>query len=480
MSFLVQFFITPFILGVLGKELFGVYTLINKVQGYMSLVDLRPTAILRFKLASIQTKNNIDLSRKYIGASYVVSLLLFPFFILLGYVLSIGFESYFKVSQEHILVSKIAIISLSVFIGLKSFYGVPEAIIRGYNSEFKMFYTEPIRVLVYSALVYVLLNNGFGILGIIGAIISAATLDYIIKSLIRRKLYPNLFYKRAEKKIINEFTGNGSWYLISSLSSQLINTFDVIIVGVIMNSSTVTIYALSKSILFRMAESISSILGAITSSIGHLISNNDYSKLRLLREQIFRFNLVTGVGVILYFIIFNKFFIALWVGSENFIGNLGNLFLCLGALFTLLCLTNELFLNALQIFKKKSMTLIVVALFFVILSYFSVKSYGLVGIAFSVMISKFVQLIIYEFILQMSIKVNFLYLLKSNYKIIAIIIFINIIDNYLFNFNDISWLEYMLNTLIFFLIYLNLIFFYFLNKKEKHSVLNFIKNKFNG
>ena len=139
-----------------------------------------------------------------------------------------------------------------------------------------------------------------------------------------------------------------------------------------------------------------------------------------------------------------------------------------------------MFLNALQIFKKKSMTLIVVALFFVILSYFSVKSYGLVGIAFSIMISKFVQLIIYEFILQMSIKVNFLYLLKSNYKIIAIIIFINIIDNYLFNFNDISWLVYMLNTMIFFLIYLNLIFFYFLNKKEKHSVLNFIKNKFNG
>ena len=61
LSFIVQFVITPFILGSLGKELFGVYTIINKMQGYVSVVDLRPTAILRFKLAATQTKKTSNL-----------------------------------------------------------------------------------------------------------------------------------------------------------------------------------------------------------------------------------------------------------------------------------------------------------------------------------------------------------------------------------------------------------------------------------
>ena len=226
LSFLVQFFITPFILGSLGKELFGVYSIINKMQGYISVVDLRPTAILRFKLAAVQTKNDNQSSKEYIGSSLIISAILLPFMAMIGWFLSLGFEHYFKIDEQHIDIGKTAIIILSVFIGVKGLLGVPEAIIRGNNAEYKLFFIEPLRLIAYTLLVYVFLNKGYGILGVIGAIIIAGIFDFILKLILQRRLYPLLKPVLPDKTKVKEFVEKGSWYLVSSLSAQVINTFE--------------------------------------------------------------------------------------------------------------------------------------------------------------------------------------------------------------------------------------------------------------
>ena len=267
LSFLVQFFITPFILGSLGKELFGVYTIINKMQGYISIVDLRPTAILRFKLAATQTKNDLQSNKEYIGSSLIISAILLPFILLVGWALSLGFEHYFKIDEQYVAVGKTAIIILSLFIGIKGFLGVPEAIVRGNNAEYKLFFIEPLRLIAYSLFVYLFIKNGFGILGVIAAIIIAGFFDFVLKLLLQRKLYPLLKPVLPDKTKVKEFAGQGTWYLISSLSAQVINTFDIMIIGITIGAKAVTIYALSKAMLFRVSESFSAVLGGITAII---------------------------------------------------------------------------------------------------------------------------------------------------------------------------------------------------------------------
>ena len=480
LSFVVQFVITPFILGSLGKELFGVYTIINKMQGYISVVDLRPTAILRFKLAATQTKNDIQSSKEYIGSSLIISVILLPFMVLVGWLLSLGFEHYFKIDEQYIAVGKTAIIVLSIFIGIKGFLGYPEAIVRGNNAEYKLFFVEPLRLITYSLFVYIFIINGYGILGVIAAIIIAGFFDFILKLILQRKLYPRLIPVIPGKNKVKEFVGKGSWYLLSSLSSQVINTFDIMIIGLTIGAKSVTIYALSKAMLFRVSEAFSNVLGGITASIGHLISDENTKKLVEIRHKLIRYNIIFGCLIVAYFICFNSSFISLWVDSSNYIGEYGNLVLCFGSLFTLLCLANEIFINSLELFKIKSRILLVTVFVFLITAYFFSKQYGLIGIAMSLLISKFIQWIGYEVLLQKYFKIKKLKVLKDSYKSIILLISIILLRMYFVRIDIDSWLIFIFQSIIFLIIYSLIVIGLILTISEKNLLYGFLKKRFNA
>ncbi len=477
LSFFVQFFITPLILGGLGKELFGVYTIINKMQGYLSVVDLRPTAILRFKLATLQSKKELNTSREYIGASLIITAFLLPFMVLLGWLLSIGFEHFFKIDEQYVSVGKTAIIILSIFISLKGFLGLPEAIIRGNNAEYKLFYIEPLRLLLYSVLVYLFIENGYGILGVIAAIILASLLDFGLKLILQIRLFPKYkpLYPKRDK--INEFFGKGSWYLVSSFSSQILNTFDIIIIGITIGAQAVTVYALSKAMLFRVSESVSAVLGGMTASIGHLIGLKDTNKLIELRYKLLRYNLILGSMIASYFVYFNNVFIGLWVDSSNFIGEYANLILSLSALFTLLCLVDEIFINSLQLFKNKSKILLISVTVFLSVSYFFTTEYGLLGIALSLLIAKIVQWFYYEKLLQKHFHIKKLLFIKSNFKTIILLVVLVITKFTFINLVITSWWLFLLASTLYVALYSLIVFVLIFTNSEKQLVYKFINFK---
>lgn len=480
LSFVVQFVITPFILGSLGKELFGVYTIINKMQGYISVVDLRPTAILRYKLASIQTKNDIRSSKEYIGSSLIISAILLPFMVFIGWLLSIGFEHYFKIDNQYISVGKTAIIVLSIFIGIKGFLGFPEAIVRGNNAEYRLFFTEPIRLIVYSLFVYLFIINGYGLLGVISAIIIAGFLDFVLKLILQRKLFPKYKPVVPSNNKVKEFLGKGSWYLLSSLSSQVINTSDIMIIGLTIGAKSVTIYALSKAMLFRVSESFSNVLGGITSSIGHLISDDNAKKLIEVRRKLLRYNIIFGCLIVAFFICFNESFVGLWVDSTNYIGENGNLVLCFCGLFTLMCLANEIFINSLQLFKVKSKILLFTVFIFLISAYFLSKQHGLLGIAISLFVSKFIQWISYEILVQKYFAINVIGVIEDNYKSIILLLLIILFRVYFVNIEVNSWLAFVFQSIIFFVIYTLIVIGLILTKLERNLLFNFLKKRFNA
>lgn len=450
------------------------------MQGYISVVDLRPTAILRFKLAATQTKNDFQSKKEYIGSSLIISAILLPFIALVGWTLSLGFEHYFKINEQYVAVGKTAIIILSIFIGVKGFLGVPEAIVRGNNAEYKLFFIEPLRLIAYSLFVYLFIKNGYGILGVIAAIIIAGFFDFILKLILQRKLYPLLKPVLPNRNKVKEFAGKGSWYLVSSLSAQVINTFDIMIIGITIGAKAVTIYALSKAMLFRVAESFSAVLGGITASIGHLISDDNIKKLVEIRYKLLKYNIIFGCLIVSYFVCFNSSFVSLWVDASNYIGEYGNLVLCFGGFFTLLCLANEIFINSLQLFKIKSRILLVTVFVFLITAYFLSKEYGLVGIAMSLLISKLIQWIGYEVLLQQHFKIKQSHVLKDNYKTIILLITIILLRIYFIRIDIDSWLIFIFQSIIFFIIYSLIVITLILTKSEKNLLYGFLKTRFNA
>lgn len=466
LNFTLQLIITPIILMGLGTQQFGIYTLINKMQGYLAMVDLRPSAILRYKLATLQKSDDFKSKKEYVGSAIFLSFIILPIMILLGWLLSLGFQDFFNISDADANVAAYAIIVISIFMGIKSFLGIPEAIIRGNNLEYKTFFVDPIRMVSYGILVYVFLYYGFGLMGVISAIIIAAMIDFIFRLIFQIYYLPGYAPHKPTKPKVKEFLGSGSWYMGSSFSLQVLNSFDVIMIGAMFGMEKVTIYALSKAILFRISESISAITGGITSSIGELIGTNRVDELINIRELLFRVNMIIGFIIMAYFIIFNSYFISLWVGEKNFVGENINLIFCITSFLVMVSLADEIFINSLQNFKVKTKIMVITVIIALSLSYLLSFYLGMLSIPLGLMIAKLYQWFSYQSILNKKFTMSFRNQITNNIKVFILLILAILIK---YAYPDITiktWISFITYSILFIFIFMIVSFIFVLNNNE--------------
>lgn len=472
-GFFTQIIVTPLLVNGLGQYLYGVYSIISKTEGYMSFVDLRPSAILRYKLAVLQRQDSLNEGRKLVGAAIYISALTLPIIVLIGIVICYLFPYIFKISNEIVPVSRIAIICISVILGLKSFLGIPDAILRGKNEEYKGIFIEPIRCIIYVALVYVSIKYNYGILGVLFASFATFLIAFIIKLYFLRKHLADYKPLKPEKKQLLEFSKKGGWYLLSSFSFQLLQSLDVIIIGVFFNPIIVTVFSLSKAFSFRISEAIVTVIGSVGSGISSLISTNQKEKLANLRVQLIRINLVIGLFLLLYFHFFNAAFVGLWVGQDNFTGNNINILISLTIPFIILSMSSQLFIDALLLFRQKSISILITTILTILLSVVLSHYYGLTGIAFAILVGRIILWLIFEYLL------SFIYDIRkivfTNYKqnlpvfVFALMSITSVMLTN--NINASSWLVFCIKSFLFFLALGPLVFLFVLSSEDRALLL---------
>lgn len=383
-----QFVLTPIILGFLGTTLYGIFVIVNKTNNFLSIVDIRPTAILRLKLAHDQLSTNIENKRKYIGASYVISLLFLPLFVIGGLILAYYTPSLFHIENEYIEDSRYAIVLLSLFMSINGFLGVPEATLRGNNLEYKGYFIEPIRILLFAGSTIILLYLGWGILSVVFAIFIGSFFSYISRLILCRYYLKEYKASKPTSFHVKYFFNKGGWYMVSSILMQIINNFDVILIGILMTPEAVTLFAITKAIVFRLVEALETLISSATSSIGEIVGSKDQLKMNQARLGIMDLVIPLSLLVASYFYMFNEPLISYWTNSSVYAGNTVNAIICLSAVFLMLTSSEEVFVLSSLNFKKKSVCLFISAIIAVITSVILNYPLGLIGNAIGILFGR--------------------------------------------------------------------------------------------
>src|SRR6266542_2464979 len=84
---IVGLLITPLLVAVLGKQMFGVWQIIRSLISYMGAADGRPIEALKWLMANRQSEDDPELKRRYIGSAAAVWLIFLPVGTLLGGIL---------------------------------------------------------------------------------------------------------------------------------------------------------------------------------------------------------------------------------------------------------------------------------------------------------------------------------------------------------------------------------------------------------
>lgn len=471
-AFVIQLILTPLVLGGLGQYLFGIYSLLNKVQGYMSFIDLRPSAILRYKLAVLQGTESMTEKRKFVGASIYISFISMPLIIICGIVLANFFPIIFKISNQYLDLSRNAVFLLAVILSLKSFLGIPEAILRGNNLEYKGMYIEPLRNVILVCLIWLSFLLNYGLIGLIISSFISFVVAFFLKLIIQKRELPGYLPLKPEKKQVVEFTKKGSWYLLSSFSFQLLQTLDVILIGIFFSPITITLFAVTKSLVFRVSEAFVTITGSVSASIGDLIGKKDISRLKELRLQLMRLNLIVGLVLFLYFSLFNKSFISLWVGVENFAGVYTNLAISFTIPFIILSMTTQMIIDSFLKFKEKSFSIFAVSILTILMSIVFIKLWGLFGVAFAILLGRILLWILYEILLNKHIQMNFfsIVFLKQNYRILLLYIAVVMCVITQNSLEISSWVEFIGCSFVYMFIMILLTYLLIASKEEKKII----------
>ena len=473
-SIISQFVLTPIILSILGSTLYGIYTLLNKTNNYLSIVDLRPTAVLRLKLAHDQENENIQEKKKYIGASLFISLVFTPVFLLGGFFLAYWFPYWFHVDAHYVTESRIAIVLLSLFLALNGFMGIPEAILRGNNLEYKGFFVEPIRLILVAVLTILFLYIGWGLLSVVIAMFIAALFSFVSRAILRVKYLRDYSICKPQRRHIKEFFSSGSWYLVSSFVTQVINNFDVILIGVLIGPKEVAVFAVTKAIVFRLIESLQTIISSSTSSVGAIVGNSRHDDVFQLRVFFYRMIIPLSLCITSYFVLFNGSFINLWTGSDVFAGEDVNFVICLSAFFLMLTSIEEIFILSSLDFKTKSLYLLISAIVSVIISLILTNSFGLLGNAIGIFSGRILLFFLYY--LYNNKKIGYLFNVDVLFvfKVFIFFILVVLFKTLLLEQDYLNLSNFVLYSAIFVLFFGLFTFFFLLDDSGRKTLCNLI------
>jgi O-antigen/teichoic acid export membrane protein len=473
--------IVPLYLKYIPLELYGAWLATGNIVTWLTIVDPGLSDVLRQRVGQAYGAGHKHLLNDYLNSGALLSLVVSTVILLAGMTMSpfiadlISFddrESANIVANAFLLAvtgSSLMILSF----GFTSFN-------QGLLSSVGIGLIFVVATLTSLLIKIVLLVNGFGLYsipaGVIiqGSILVCGNIGYIalryFKESISFKISFKGFWNLAKLSSYN-FLGRIGTVIPNHIDSFLVARFLGAEIAPILNL-TQKGPTLSKMFVERPPMAM---LPAITNAWG----NGEYDKVRLHSARLFII-MIWVLGLIATgFILLNKYFVQLWVGSELYAGHQVNLLVCLTVLLSVVVSVTSNIFFALGKIKETSRTHFMQGLLTLIMLYTGVKFFGMTGLVAAQLMS----LIIFSswyFPYKTFQLINFAYsdrkqilneIIKSSIiSLVIIVIFSNII--YIGNWN--AFVVYVSAVILLYIIILFL--FSKIFRKETINLLRILRS----
>src|SRR5213080_3836218 len=300
----VNFLVIPILVTGLGRSLYGVWEMLGRLVGYLTAGDGRPTQALRLVVATMQASDDNAAKRRYVGAAFVVWILFLPVILAAGAVLVWAAPTITQAPPELQAPVRLGVALLVGGLLFANLASLPESVLRGMNLGYK-------RMGLQAALEIV---GGAGS-QIVFAALLGATFWIVVK-----KYVPWFGVERPTRADVRSLLGLSAWYSAGEAIAKVLLASDVIILGILVSPTAVASYVLT-GYAARLAVNIHVLAaGGAIPGIGGVIGRRQYDKAAGLRYELLAVTWLFATAVGGTILLWNRSFLGLWVGSENYAG----------------------------------------------------------------------------------------------------------------------------------------------------------------
>jgi len=387
--------VTPLLVGRLGREMFGVWEMLNRLIGYMSAADGRPTEALRLVIATKQGAVDPLEHRRAVGGALVVWLLFLPLLAGLGAVLVWLSPTVTKVPPALHTTVRLASAALLLSLLLGGLASVPESVLRGMNLGYKRMGFQAGLNVIGGILTAGAIVAGLGLVGVAGAQLALVAITGLGFWILVKRYVAAFGVARPSAHDVRSLLGMSAWIAIGEVIAKLALASDVIVLGMVVSPAVVTTYVLT-GYAGRIALGLHLFTtGAAMPGMGGVIGRGDYERAARLRREIMSLTwlFVTAVGGAI--LLWNRSFLALWVGPENYAGFWANLLIVIGTAQTALLRSDAFVLDATLQPRLRVGVAAVAAAVILGASIALTPSLGIVGVCLGLLAGRLVQTIAY-------------------------------------------------------------------------------------
>ena len=478
---LVGLLYTPFMLRMMGKSEYGLYSIAASIVAYLTILDLGfSNAVVRYT-AKFRAENKLEEQYKMFGMFFLLYCGIGLITLLAGSVLYINAESIFDSSMTPNELSRTKVILLLMIFNLSITF--PFSIFGSIITAYEQFIFQKIiaisRIILNTATMIVLLNMGYKALAmvIVATIFNILTLG-INFLYCKHNLKIKLIFSKFQWSFLKEISIYSFWIFLNAIMDNIYWSSGQIILGAMAGTAVVAVYAIAIQLQNFYMNFSTAINGVFLPKMTALVvQDDDKAVISDIFIKIGRIQYCVMALILSGFILFGKQFINLWAGKGYAQAYTIALLFFIPLTIPLIQNMGIIILQARNQMKFRCLLYLVISVASLALQIPLAHKYGGVGCAIAIAIALLLgQGIIMNIYYQTKQKINIVrfWLEISKMSIIPIILTVtayHILQHYVLD----SITKLAIGIVLYLIAYIPLFFALSMNSYEKNLILKPIK-----
>jgi O-antigen/teichoic acid export membrane protein len=395
----VSLVITPILVGVLGRSMFGMWEMLGRMVGYMAATDGRPTEALRLVISQNQNADTA-VKRQSIGAALAVWLLMLPLVAVMGGVLAWLAPTLTHAPEAQRAAVRFTCALLVVAFIFAGLAAIPESVLRGMNLGYKRMGLQSATSIVVGGLAVWAVTSGLGLPGLGGSWIARDFVVGAVYWLLVRRYLPWFSVAKPTRQAVKSLLSMSVWLAVGDLVSKLLLASDVLVLGWIISPATVTTYVLTGYAARTGLGIFVFTAGSAMPGFGGVLGQGQIDRAVKLRRELLTmtwlFATVVGATVLAW----NHSFLNLWVGARNYAGPWVDLLIVLVVAQTAFIRTDSYIIDAALRPRGRVLIGAVTVVATLGLGITLTRAYGILGLSLGMLLGRAIQSIAYPVIVR--------------------------------------------------------------------------------
>ena len=316
-TIVIGFFMSPFLVHRLGDPVYGVWTLLGSLTGYLGLLDFGITPSTVKKVAEYRAQDDQNAINRVVTGGVAV-------FIVIGavsFLASIGISFFFNDLFPNPLSQKTAA-ALVLLTGLNLAVTFPASVFIGVLRGFQRYDIDAsvstLALIARSILIVVLLLKGYGIIALAIAtfVFDMARLAYLLKRVYEINSGLCVARQFFDKEEMRRLFAYSSHFFLIAVGNRINFLTDSIVIGIYLSVAAVTPYSIALRLVSYLRELVIEMTGVLMPAITHLHTTKATEGVRELHIRATKYAALLSLPVGALFLILGDSFIGLWMGAR--------------------------------------------------------------------------------------------------------------------------------------------------------------------